>query len=84
MATFPARTCKAPLWVMVPKREFPGESTWYHVSYKEQRWISLVVEWIRISLLVQGTQVQSLVREASTCLRVSPCATTTEAMHLNS
>ena len=71
MATFPARTCKAPLWVMVPKREFPGESTWYHVSYKEQRWISL---------LVQGTQVQSLVREASTCLRVSPCATTTEAM----
>ena len=32
MATFPARTWKAPLWVMVPKAEFPGESTWYHVT----------------------------------------------------
>lgn len=48
MATFPARTWKPPLWVIVPKLEFPGESAWCHISYKQQRWISLVVQWINL------------------------------------
>ena len=32
---------------------------------------SLVAEWLRICLPMQGTQAQSLVREDSTCLRAS-------------
>ena len=38
---------------------------------------SLVVQWIRIHLLMQGTQVQSLVKEDSIC-RVA-----TKPMHHN-
>ena len=30
-------------------------------------WTSLLVQWIRIHLPMQGTQVHSLVREDSTC-----------------
>ena len=32
---------------------------------------SLVVQWLRVHLLMQGTQVQSLILEDSTCLRAS-------------
>ena len=40
---------------------------------------SLVAQWLRIHLPMQGTQVQSLVREDPTCTeQLSPCATTTE------
>ena len=35
---------------------------------------SLVAQWLRIHLPMQGTQVQCLVQEDPTCL----CATTTE------
>ena len=35
---------------------------------KENSWASLVVQWLRIRLAVQGTLVQSLVREDPTCL----------------
>ena len=37
-----------------------------------------MVQWLGLRLPVQGTRIQSLVREDSTCLR-SPRATTTEA-----
>ena len=30
-------------------------------------WTSMVVQWLRIHLPMQGTQVQSLVREDPTC-----------------
>ena len=32
---------------------------------------SLTVQWIRIRLPVQGTQVQSLIQEESTCCRAT-------------
>ena len=42
---------------------------------------SLVAQWLRIRLPMQGTQVRALVREDPTCHgALSPCATTTEAM----
>ena len=34
-------------------------------------WVSLVVQWLRISLLTQGTWVQSLVWEDPTRLRAT-------------
>ena len=41
--------------------------------------VSLVVQWLRIHLPMQGTRVQSLVWEDSTCCgAVKPCTTTTE------
>ena len=40
---------------------------------------SLVVQWLRIHLPMQGTQVQSLAQEDPTCHGATkPCATTTE------
>ena len=45
---------------------------------------SLVAQWIRIHLPMQGTQVPALVREDPTCRRAtSPCATTTEPVRHN-
>ena len=32
---------------------------------------SLVVQWLRVHLLMQGTRVQSLVQEDSTCRRAN-------------
>ena len=47
--------------------------------HKEKDGTPLVVQWIGTCLPVHGTQVQSLVREDSTCLRATkPCTTTTE------
>ena len=47
---------------------------------KASRETSLVVQWLRICLAVQGTPVQSLVQEDPNALgQRSPCATTTEA-----
>jgi len=41
---------------------------------------SLVVQWLRTRLPMQGTRVQSLVQDDSTCVeQLSPCATITEA-----
>ena len=34
-------------------------------------WTSLVVQWLRIRLPMQGTQVGSLVQEDSTCRRAT-------------
>ena len=43
-------------------------------------WPSLVVQWLRIRLPMQGTQFLSLAWEDSTCLeQLSPCTTTPEA-----
>ena len=38
---------------------------------KEQNWTSLAVQWMRIHLLMQGTRVQFLVWEESTCCRAT-------------
>ena len=40
-------------------------------------WASLVAQWLRIHLPMQGTQVRSLVRENPTCRRA------TKPMHHN-
>ena len=34
-------------------------------------WASLVAQWLRVRLPVQGTRVQALVREDPTCHRVT-------------
>ena len=44
---------------------------------------SPVVHWLRISLAVQGTRVQTLVRELKSHMPQSPSATTWESVHLN-
>ena len=48
-----------------------------------RNWTSLVVQWIRLCLPMQRTRVWSLVREDSTCLRITKavrlCSTTTES-----
>ena len=41
------------------------------VTFKIIMWASLVVQWLRIHLPMQGTQVQSLVQEDSTCCRAT-------------
>ena len=60
---------------------------WGNVTQKSGGGTSLVAQWLRIRLPMQGTQVQSLVQEDPTCCRatepepqlLSPNATTTEA-----
>ena len=42
---------------------------------RTELWTSLVAQWLRIYLPMQGTQVRSLVQEDPTCL----CAATTDA-----
>ena len=45
----------------------------------EISWTSLVVQWLKIHLPMQGTQVWSLAQEDPTCQwQISPCAPTTE------
>ena len=44
---------------------------------------SLVVHWLRISLAMQGTQVQTLVRELKSHRPQSPRATTWESVYLS-
>ena len=41
------------------------------LSYKEQTQSSLVVQWLRLLLIMQGTWVQSLVQENSTCFEAT-------------
>ena len=41
------------------------------IRSREKTRISLVVQWIRIHLAVQGTWIQSLVQEDSTCSRAT-------------
>ena len=38
---------------------------------KLMHWVSLVAQWLRIHLPVQGTQVQALVQEDPTCRRAT-------------
>ena len=48
-------------------------------SSLRKHWTSLMVQWIRVCLPMQGTGVQSPVQENSTCCwAISPCTTTTE------
>ena len=39
----------------------------FHDLKKQEKWASLVAQWLRICLLMQGTRVQSLVQEDPTC-----------------
>ena len=39
----------------------------YNVVVKSKVWASLVVQWLRIHLPMQGTRVRALVREDPTC-----------------
>ena len=43
---------------------------WKWIKYK-MRGISLLVQWLRIHLLMQGIQIQSLVREDPTCYKAT-------------
>ena len=43
----------------------------YQSSFKKQSGASLVVQWLRICLAMQGTLVWSLIWEDSTCLRAT-------------
>ena len=46
-------------------------------------WISLVVQWLRICMLMPGTWVHPLAWGDSICYReISLCVTTTESTHL--
>ena len=55
----------------------PDGRRWY------KSWASLVVQWFRICLSMQGTRVQSLVQEDPTHLRATkPVGTTTEPKSL--
>ena len=60
-----------------------GEGKWYQIEKSELHkeikscWASLVVQWLRIRLPMQGTQVQSLVQEDPTCCEA------TKPMHHN-
>ena len=40
---------------------------WKHLSYYKRERTSLVVQWLRIDIAMQGTWVGSLVQEDSTC-----------------
>ena len=63
--------------------------SWDFLGIEKQCWTSLVVQWAGIRLSVQGTRVQSLVREDSTGHRagvsqlLSPHAAATEALTLS-
>ena len=48
--------------------EEPFENTY---GKKQQRWTSLVAQWLRIRLPMQGTQVQALVWDDPTCRRAT-------------
>ena len=44
---------------------------WGKINFKKSWRISLVPQWIRICLAMQGTQVRSLVEKDSTCHRAT-------------
>ena len=54
---------------------------WRCKSTKAPERASLVAQWLRVRLPMQGTQVRALVQEDAT-EQVSPCATTTEPARL--
>ena len=54
------------------------KGSWKATCKRVKKGTFLVVQWIRILLPMQGTQVQPLVWEDSSPLRASPCTTTTE------
>ena len=54
----------------------------FSVSRKNSTRTSLVVQWLRIHLPMQGPGVWSLIREDSTCYgQPNPCATTAKPMY---
>ena len=57
------------LWDILPE----------HSQFKNHKRASLVAQWLRIDLPMQGTRVRALVQEDPTCHGATkPCATTTE------
>ena len=57
------------------------KGSWKATCKRVKKGTFLVVQWTRILLPMQGTQVQPLVWEDSSALRASPCTTTTEPTH---
>ena len=59
--------CEKNLQVKVPK--FESEKYWGREGFLSKTWsrASLVVQWLRICLPMQGTQVRALVWEDPTC-----------------
>ena len=58
----------------VPNKMNPNRPTPRHILIKMARvkgWASLVAQWLRIHLPMQGTQVQALVQEDPTCRRAT-------------
>ena len=47
--------------------EISPHSFWDGYHQKEHRWASLVAQWLRICLPMQGTRVRALVWEDPTC-----------------
>ena len=43
----------------------------FRLLQKRHRWASLVAQWLRIRLPMQGTRVRALVREDPTCRRAT-------------
>ena len=64
---------------VLSKEGIECEVSGYSLVLKKNQGISLVAQWLRIRLPMQGMQVRALVREDPTCRgELSPCATTTE------
>ena len=58
-------------WVLIYKGDWVttwrGQCHWKKRRRKKKVWTSLVAQWLRIRLPMQGTWVRALVREAPTC-----------------
>ena len=59
---------KTTIW---PSNPTPGHIPWENHNSKWVMWTSLVVQWLRIRLPMQGTQVRALVQEDPTCCRAT-------------
>ena len=55
------------VWQKKKKSISVGIDYLYEIYNKKHCWASLVAQWLRICLLMQGTRVRALVREDTTC-----------------
>ena len=68
----------SPVWVGGSWEEENGSNKEQRQQRPKSR-ASLVAQWLRIRLSMQGTQVRALVRKIPRAVeQLSPCATTTE------
>ena len=62
---FPTITCI--IWGLSVVKHFPSKLLWQPIKSIKYPWASLVAQWLRIRLPMQGTRVRALVREDPTC-----------------